>query len=197
MNFWRFTFIRDKRLCHPSDLILYVLGYLSVTSHSNHQNQKLPTSLPHGLPLCVSPFCKKHRSFPRSSRFTVWGRIRVFPLQPAAPTHRIRSVSSCCCFVSLCCRSGLGLPPLLSHPLAQCFSNCCPGTRGNPQEPLRVSWGQNAACDYMKVLFAFFTFSHKCTVEFSRAHMSCDITTDWRYDNWMYDNPARFHEARQ
>lgn len=111
MNFWRFTFIRDKRLCHPSDLILYVLGYLSVTSHSNHQNQKLPTSLPHGLPLCVSPFCKKHRSFPRSSRFTVWGRIRVFPLQPAAPAHHIRSVSSRCCFVSLCCRSGSASTP--------------------------------------------------------------------------------------
>lgn len=63
------------------DLIPYVLGKLSVISHSSRQNQKLLTSPPNCLPLWVSPFLQEASQCPRLLRFAVLGHIKFLPLQ--------------------------------------------------------------------------------------------------------------------
>lgn len=92
----------------------------------------------------------------------------------AAPPKPDQSVSRCYCFISLC---WFCVSHLLGHTLARWPSNCHPGTRGSPQDSFRVSGGRtifmiNLGCYWL------FTFSHKQRVDFSRAHMSCDVTTN-------------------
>lgn len=100
----------------------------------------------------------------------------------------------------------ISLQVLLFHfsVLVLCFSSPWPHSSlvalklssRDPWESPRLFQGVRGSNDFhdkFRVLLAFFTFSHKQRVDFSRAHMSCDVTTNWMPDNWIYDNSAGFY----
>lgn len=130
------------------DLILCVLSYLSLCHFTFKSLKPEITNCPTKLPPWVSPALQEAPQ-------VVMTQVRCLKSSETSlcsPRYRW-SASRCCCCVSLC---GFVFLHLLGHTPAQWLSNCGPGALGNPQESFRVLW-------------AYFTFSHKCTVEFWEA----------------------------
>ena len=83
----------------------------------------------------------------------------------------------------------LQMLPFCFSVLVLCFSSPWPHaspvalklSSRDPWESPRLFQGVRGSNDFhdkFRVLFAFFAFSHKHRVDFSRAHMSCDVTTN-------------------
>lgn len=78
--------------------------------------------------------------------------------------------------------------------LHQRSSKCGLGIPVSPQDLLRGPWGQKYFYYKTEKLFAFLTFFHEHTTEFSRDNVTCGITTDWMQS--IYKNPPIFSYIR-